>query len=70
VLSKDEVQARFRAVKREYNQFKKEYGARLDAEWNDLASLATFSSGPDKLRTIDREIERFRGKMRRVREGS
>jgi hypothetical protein len=66
-LSAAEVQSRFRAVKREYNQFKKEYGARLEAEWNDLASLATFGQGPEKLKTIDREIKKFRAKMRAAR---
>ncbi len=66
-LSAAEVQSRFRAVKREYTQFKKKYGARLEAEWNDLASLATFGQGPQKLEAIDREIARFRAKMRAAR---
>jgi hypothetical protein len=67
-LSPARVQASFRSVQREYEQFKKRYGARLDAEWNDLANLATFAQGPDKLPAIDRDIQRFRGKMRAVRE--
>jgi hypothetical protein len=59
------VQAKFKAVTREYRAFKQAYGSRLDGEWTDLASLAQYASkSPEKLQQLDRKIDRFRSLMK------
>jgi hypothetical protein len=62
------VHAKFRAVSREYRSFRKSYGARLEAEWADLATYAQFARSADKLRVLDRRIDEFRARMRKARQ--
>ncbi len=62
------VHSKFRAVSREYRAFRKSYGARLEAEWADLATYAQFARSADKLRVLDRRIDQFRARMRKARE--
>ena len=59
----DEVQARFRAARREYGAFKERFGARLEAEWNELAGRANDAKTPQQLADLDRKIRQFRGRM-------
>ncbi len=59
-----EVGRKFKAVSREYRQFKEAYGSRLDAEWTDLATLAQYAgTAPDRLQQLDKKIDRFRAQM-------
>ncbi|MCB9563518.1 MAG: serine/threonine protein kinase [Kofleriaceae bacterium] len=61
----DAVLGKFKAVSREYKTFKQAYGARLDAEWTELATLAQYAGkSPDKLAALDRKLDRFRSQMR------
>jgi hypothetical protein len=57
------VQARFRAARREYDAFKDKFGARLEAEWNELADRANDAKTPQQLADLDRKIRQFRGRM-------
>ncbi len=57
------VQARFRAARREYDAFKDKFGARLEAEWNELAGRANDAKTPQQLADLDRKIRQFRGRM-------
>ncbi len=59
----EEVQARFRAARREYGTFKERFGARLEAEWNELADRATYAKTPQQLADLDRKIRQFRARM-------
>jgi hypothetical protein len=68
--SQDKVLAKFQSVTREYEKFRKAYGQRLERDWNDLLSYAQYArSSPDKLKTLDKKIDRFRGKMKQASEG-
>ena len=58
-----DVQARFRAARREYAAFKERFGARLEAEWNELADGATYARTPQQLADLDRKIRQFRSRM-------
>jgi serine/threonine-protein kinase len=58
-----EVQGRFRAARREYATFKQHFGARLEAEWNELADRATYAKTPAELAELDRKIRQFRSRM-------
>jgi len=62
-LGAGEVQGRFRAARREYAGFKERYGARLEAEWNELADRATYAKTPEQLADLDRKIRQFRARM-------
>ncbi len=62
-----DVQAKVKAVAREYAAFKKSYGQRLDAEWNEILSQATFTSGEDKNRKLDARLDSFRKRMADVK---
>ena len=63
-IDADAVLAKFKAVSREYKQFKQKFGSRLDAEWTDLATLAQFAGkSPDRLAQLDRKLDRFRSQM-------
>ena len=56
--------AKFKALNREYREFKSAYGSRLDGEWTDLATFAQYANkSPDKLKELDRKIDRFRARM-------
>ncbi|HEU5055775.1 MAG TPA: serine/threonine-protein kinase [Kofleriaceae bacterium] len=59
----EEVQARFRSARREYAAFKERFGARLEAEWNELADRATYARTPQQLADLDRKIRQFRARM-------
>jgi hypothetical protein len=61
-----EVEARFRAAHRAYQGFKARYGTRLESEWNDLATFATFGKQADKLSEFDRRIRAFQSRMAAV----
>jgi eukaryotic-like serine/threonine-protein kinase len=59
----EEVQARFRSARREYGAFKERFGARLEAEWNELADRATNAKTKQELAELDRKIRQFRARM-------
>jgi eukaryotic-like serine/threonine-protein kinase len=62
------VSAKFKAVSREYREFKQAYGARLDTDWTDLATFAQYAmKSPDKLQQLDKKIDRFRARMQSQR---
>jgi len=58
------VLSKFKALSREYRAFKSAYGSRLDGDWTDLATSAQYANrSPDKLKELDRKIDRFRALM-------
>lgn len=68
-VSRSEVEARFSKVWSEYKTFRQSYGARLEKEWADLATFATYAKADDdKLRTLDRRIKHFRARMSKARQ--
>jgi serine/threonine-protein kinase len=66
--SPERVEAKFRAVRREYADFKKAYGARLEPEWNAVLFLATYGKA-DKYERLDGLIDKLRAEMARARKG-
>lgn len=62
-----DVEAKFRAVAREYGDFKKHYGGRLEAEWSDLAQEVQFRQASSNLAGISRKLDRFRSQMRTIK---
>jgi len=59
------VLAKFKSMSRDYREFKSAYGSRLDGEWTDLATFAQYANkSPDKLKELDRKLDRFRSLMR------
>lgn len=69
-VSADAVQGKFMAVQREYSRFKKEYGARLDEEWNDILDLATFGLGGEKIVKLNSKLDQLRRRMAEIRRGA
>jgi serine/threonine protein kinase len=67
--SPERVEAKFRAVRGEYADFKKAYGARLESEWSAVLFLATYGKA-DKYEKLDGMIDRLRAQMSRVRKGT
>ncbi|MBI4510750.1 MAG: protein kinase [Deltaproteobacteria bacterium] len=65
--SGEEVQAKYKAVAREYSQFKQAYGSRLESDWNDILSFTTYESGPDKHLRLQQKLEQFRQRMAEVK---
>ena len=66
--TKTAIHAKFRKVSREYQTFKKRYGARFEQEWADLATYVQFAKSADKLNILDRKLDAFRTRMRRERQ--
>jgi serine/threonine protein kinase len=58
------VAAKFRAVSREYRDFKERFGSRLEGEWADIATDSQYAKSPDKLRDLDRKLDHFRAEMK------
>jgi hypothetical protein len=67
--STERVEAKFRAVRTEYADFKKAYGNRLESEWSAVLFLATYGKA-DKYEKLDGMIDRLRSQMSRVRAGT
>jgi hypothetical protein len=63
------VQAKYQEVARDYGAFKKAYGPRLDAEWNDVLDFATYGNGDDKAQKLDARLNQFRKHMAQVKAG-
>ena len=62
-----EVEARFKAVRGEYDRFKKAYGPRLEARWRTLVEAAVYGRGDDKYPKLDLLIADLRREMARVK---
>jgi serine/threonine protein kinase len=62
-LTADQVEARFRSARREYQKFKERFGPRLEAEWNELADRATYARTTESVADLDRKIRQFRARM-------
>jgi hypothetical protein len=63
------VQAKYQEVAREYAAFKRAYGPRLDAEWNDILDYATYGSGEDKTHKLDSKLNQFRRHVAQAKAG-
>ncbi|HTJ40838.1 MAG TPA: serine/threonine-protein kinase [Kofleriaceae bacterium] len=63
-LDPAEVQAKFRAVLRDYRAFKERYGSRLEGEWADIATDAQYAKSPEKLKELDKKLDHFRAEMK------
>ncbi len=64
------VQAKYQAVARDYAEFKRRYGARLETDWNDILDFATYGVGDDKHAKLDAKLSTFRKRMSQVRAGA
>ena len=67
--SADSVQAKYQELARDYGAFKKAYGQRLDAEWNDILELVTYGGGDDKAHKLDARLNQFKKHMAQVKAG-
>ncbi len=65
-----EVEARFRAVRGEYDAFKKAYGPRLESQWRTLVEAAVYGRGDEKYPKLDVLIGDLRREMARVKSES
>jgi len=63
------VEEKFRTVRREYAEFERAYGPRLEAEWNAVLFLATYGR-EDKYEKLDSMIDKLRAHMAKVRASS
>jgi hypothetical protein len=68
-VAPERVEAKFRAVRGEYADFRQAYGARLESEWSAVLFLATYGKA-DKYEKLDGMIDRLRAQMSRVRKGT
>jgi serine/threonine protein kinase len=67
-ISAAKVQSTFSAVSREYQQFKKSFGPRLEDAWADLAQRAQYAgTDTEKLLDLSQRLARFRARMRAAR---
>jgi eukaryotic-like serine/threonine-protein kinase len=64
-----QVEAKFRAVRREYDDFKRAFGPRLEPSWNRLLEQYTFSQGEGKFTKFDGMLDEFRREMAKVKNG-
>jgi hypothetical protein len=64
------VQAKYQATKRDYDEFRKRYGERLSAEWDDILSFQTYAAGEDKQAQLDAKLAQFRRRMAQIRAGN
>jgi hypothetical protein len=64
------VTAKYQAVSRDYSEFRKAYGSRLEAEWNDILDFATYGAGEDKQAKLDAKLTQFKKRMAAVRAGN
>jgi serine/threonine-protein kinase len=64
------VQAKYQALARDYAEFRKEYGGRLEAEWGDILDFATYGSGEDKQVKLDAKLSQLRRRMAQIRAGT
>jgi len=66
VLDPDTVKQRFLAVKREYEAFRRQYGNRFEADYNEILELQTFG-GEGKLEKLDTRLGALKKKMAETR---
>jgi serine/threonine-protein kinase len=64
------VQAKYQSTKRDYDEFRKRYGERLSAEWDDILSFQTYAAGEDKHAQLDAKLAQFRRRMAQIRAGN
>ena len=67
--SQAQVEAKYRAVHREYDDFKRAFGPRLDPSWNRILEQYTFGQGDAKYTRIDTMLDEFRREMAKVKSG-
>jgi hypothetical protein len=65
----DQVEAKFKTVKHEYDSFKGEYGGRLESQWNAITNAMVFGSGDAKYEKVDAMLDSLRREMAKVRDG-
>ena len=63
------VEGKFSTVRREYESFRKEYGPRLESDWNSITSEITFGKGTGKYAKVNSMLESLRRSMAKVRSG-
>jgi hypothetical protein len=63
------VQAKYQSTARDYAEFRKRYGERLEAEWDDILSFHTYAAGEDKQVKLDAKLTQFRRRMAQIRAG-
>jgi len=64
------VQAKYQSTARDYAEFRKQYGERLEAEWDDILSFHTYAAGEDKQSKLDAKLTQFRRRMAQIRAGN
>jgi serine/threonine-protein kinase len=63
-----QVETKYKAVAREYGEFKKAHGPRLEAEWNDILEFATYKRTENPQR-LDAMLTSFRRRMIEIKSG-
>ena len=61
------VQAKYQSTARDYAEFRKQYGERLESEWDDILSFHTYAAGEDKQTKLDAKLTQFRRRMAQIR---
>jgi hypothetical protein len=63
-----EVETKYRAVRREYDDFRQAYGERLSPSWHRILEQNTFGQGPDRYQRVNALLDELRREMNRVRQ--
>jgi serine/threonine protein kinase len=62
-LTREQLGQKFQQVRREYDDYKASYGARLEREWGELATFIQYDDDAEH-REAARRLEAFRARMR------
>jgi len=60
----DALRAKFQAATREYKDYTRRMGSRLETEWTDLASMVGLLNTVERRIAFDKKIDRLRARMR------
>jgi eukaryotic-like serine/threonine-protein kinase len=66
-FTREQLGQKFQQVRREYDEYKSKFGARLEKEWGELATYIQYMPASDDdagLREAARRLEAFRARMR------
>ena len=64
-----EVEGKFRVITREYEDFRKQYGQRLESQWNAISEEINFGKPGEKYVRVNAMLDALRREMRRERAG-
>jgi serine/threonine-protein kinase len=64
-----QIEAKYRAVHREYEDFKRAFGSRLEPDWHRILEQYTFGQGGERYQRVDTMLDDLRREMTRIRGG-